>query len=70
MIGFQALAGLFAILMLARHLPRALAFLSPAARRRGEDAPAAGSVVDVVSVLLAAAVLGFSVKALAGALIS
>jgi hypothetical protein len=75
MLGFQALAALFALVMLARHLPRALLFVSlfvsPAAKRRGDgEAPRLGSVLDVLSTVLALAILAVAVKALAVGLIS
>lgn len=80
MLGFQALAALFALVMLARHLPRALAFVSAAAAKRrgpalpGEaDAgrgPRAGSILDLFSVVLAVAILVVAVKALAAAVMS
>jgi hypothetical protein len=71
MLGFQALAALFALVMLARHLPRAVRFLSPAAKRRSErDGGRPGSVLDVLSTVIALAILAVAVKALAGGLIS
>jgi hypothetical protein len=71
MLGFQALAALFALVMLARHLPRALRFVSLAAKRRGDgEAPRPGSVLDVLSTVIALAILAVAVKALAVGLIS
>ena len=51
-------AGLFAVFMLARHLPRARALLGGDARAR----PMA--IVSAVNVVLALAILGFAVKGL------
>jgi hypothetical protein len=70
MLGFQALAALFALVMLARHLPRALLFVSAAKRRGDGEAPRPGSVLDVLSTVLALAILAVAVKALAVGLIS
>jgi len=61
----QIAAGLFAVYMLARHVPLALRALrgGPGGRRP------ARAVVPVANVLLAIAILVVAVKGLAGALI-
>ncbi len=61
---FQAVAALFAVYMLARHVPRAAAAL-----RAGRGASPAATVVTVLTVALAFAILVVSVKGLATGLI-
>jgi len=63
MIGFDVLVGLFALFMLVRHGPRAVAVL----RGRG---PRAMGLVSVLNVLLAFAILAVAVKGLVSGLIS
>jgi hypothetical protein len=61
----QLAAGLFAVYMLARHVPLAVRALG----RSGERRPGR-AIVPIVNVLLALAILAVAVKGLAGALIS
>ena len=63
MIGFDVLVGLFALFMLVRHGPRAVAVL------RGQGSRAMG-LVSVLNVLLAVAILAVAVKGLVSGLIS
>jgi len=64
LVSLHVLAALFAVYMLVRHLPGALALL----RREARSAPAA--LVAGVNVLLALAILAFAVKGLLSGLIS
>jgi hypothetical protein len=61
---FQAVAALFAVYMLIRHVPRAAAALG-GGRRGGR----AGATVAILNVVLALAILVVSVKGLAAGLI-
>jgi hypothetical protein len=60
---FQAVAALFAIYMLIRHVPRATAVV------RGRGGERAGAIVAVLNVVLALVILVVSVKGLAAVLI-
>lgn len=61
---FQAVAALFAVYMLIRHVPRAAAVL-----RGGRPGDRAGATVAILNVVLALAILVVSVKGLAAGLI-
>ncbi|WP_242392620.1 hypothetical protein [Anaeromyxobacter oryzisoli] len=61
---FEAVAGLFAVYMLVRHVPRAAAAL-----RGGAPGGRAAATVAILNVALALAILVVSVKGLAGGLI-
>jgi hypothetical protein len=61
---FQAVAALFAVYMLVRHLPRAAAALRGGGRR-----DRAGSATAILTVVLALAILVVAVKALTTGLI-
>jgi hypothetical protein len=61
---FQAVAALFAVYMLVRHLPRAAA-----AFRGGGRADRGGSAVAILTVALALLILVVAVKALTAGLI-
>jgi hypothetical protein len=62
----QAAAGLFALYMLARHVPLAVRAL----QGRGADGRRTGrALIPILNVLLALAILVVAVKGLAGALI-
>jgi hypothetical protein len=63
MIGFDVVVGLFAVFMLVRHGPRAVAVV------RGR-APRAMGLVSVLNVVLAVAILAVAVKGLVSGLIS
>ncbi len=63
MTALNVVAALFAVFMLARHGPRALALL------RGDGARA-GAIVSLVNVALALGILVMAVKGLTGVLIS
>jgi hypothetical protein len=60
----QLAAGLFAVYMLARHVPLAYRAL----RRGGEGGGAGRAVVPIANVILAVAILAVAVKGLVGAL--
>ncbi len=64
MTSLHALAALFAVYMLFRHLPGARALL------RGEARARPTALVSAVNVLLALAILAVAVKGLVGGLIS
>ena len=64
LVSLHVLAALFAVYMLIRHLPGALAL------RRSEARSAPAALVAGVNVLLALAILAFAVKGLVGGLIS
>jgi hypothetical protein len=59
-------AGLFALYMLARHVPRALRAL----RAPPDGRPPGGAIVPIVNVVLALAILAMAVTWLAAGLIS
>jgi hypothetical protein len=65
MTGFDVVVGIFALFMLVRHGPRAVAV----ARGRGAG-PRAMGLVSVLNVLLAVAILAVAVKGLVSGLIS
>jgi hypothetical protein len=62
----QAAAGLFALYMLARHVPRAARALRA---RDGEGRRMGRAIIPILNVVLALAILVVAVKGLAGALI-
>jgi hypothetical protein len=65
-ITLHAVAGLFALYMLLRHAPGALALL----RRRAGDAPRPPmAIVSAVNVVLALAILAVAVRGLVAALL-
>jgi hypothetical protein len=61
----QVAAGLFAIYMLARHVPLALRAL-----RSSEERRPGRTIIPILNVVLALAILAVAVKGLAGALIT
>ncbi len=63
MTALNAVAALFAVVMLVRHGPRAVRLLRA-------DGPRAAAIVSVLNVALAMGILVMAVKGLAGALIT
>ena len=63
MTALNAIAALFAVVMLARHAPRAFQLLRT-------EGPRAAGIVSALNVALALGILVMAVKGLAGALIS
>jgi hypothetical protein len=62
----QAAAGLFALYMLARHVPLAIRALRA---RDGEERRMGRAIIPILNVAVALAILAVAVKGLAGALI-